>query len=61
MRVLIDGRPPRRGQAGADVHAGAVTVRGQRLYELLDLPRVEHLRITLLPQRGVSGFAFTFG
>jgi Thioredoxin like C-terminal domain len=61
MRVLIDGRSPRRDEAGADVHAGVVTVRAQRLYELLDLPRVEQPRITLLPEPGVEGFAFTFG
>jgi thiol-disulfide isomerase/thioredoxin len=61
MRVLIDGRSPRRDEAGADVHGGFVTVRGQRLYELLDLPRVEQARITLLPEPGVEGFAFTFG
>jgi cytochrome c biogenesis protein CcdA/thiol-disulfide isomerase/thioredoxin len=61
MRVLVGGRPPRRDEAGADVHGGYVTVRGQRLYELLDLPRVEQPRITLLPEPGVEGFAFTFG
>src|SRR5436190_1543573 len=61
MRVLINGRSPRRAEAGSDVHGGFVTVRGQRLYELLDLPRVEQLRLTLIPERGVEGFAFTFG
>jgi cytochrome c biogenesis protein CcdA/thiol-disulfide isomerase/thioredoxin len=61
LKVLIDGRPPRRSEAGADLHGAVVTVRGQRLYELLNLPRVERRRITLLPERDVEGFAFTFG
>ncbi len=61
VRVLIDGHEPRSDEAGADLHGGVVTVRGQRLYELLDLPRVEKRRITLLPERDVTGFAFTFG
>jgi cytochrome c biogenesis protein CcdA/thiol-disulfide isomerase/thioredoxin len=61
MRVLINGRSPRRDEAGEDLQHGLVTVRGQRLYELLDLSRVEHAHITLLPEPGVSGFAFTFG
>ena len=61
MRVRIDGRRPRGDERGRDLRGGVVTVRGQRLYELLDLPRVEHRRITLLPEPGVRGFAFTFG
>jgi cytochrome c biogenesis protein CcdA/thiol-disulfide isomerase/thioredoxin len=61
MRVLLDGRPIGSAQAGADVHNGVVTVRGQRLYTLVSLARDErhHLALRLAP--GISGFAFTFG
>ncbi|HEV2786850.1 MAG TPA: hypothetical protein VGV67_10705, partial [Solirubrobacteraceae bacterium] len=47
--------------AGEDVRDGVVTVRRQRLYRLveLDAPREHVLRLRL--DRGVSGFAFTFG
>ena len=50
MRVLLDGRPLR-----------TITVRDQRLYRLVSLPRVgEHL-LTLEPEPGIAGYAFTFG
>ncbi|HEY8625241.1 MAG TPA: redoxin family protein [Solirubrobacteraceae bacterium] len=60
-RVLLDGRPIPASDAGADVHAGAVTVRGQRLYSLVSLPDDEQrtLKIELPP--GVSAYDFTFG
>ena len=61
MRVLLDGRPIPSRLAGADVHDGAVTVKSQRLYNLVNLPRVEHHVLTLLPEPGVTGYAFTFG
>ncbi len=61
MRVLLDGRPIPNRLAGADVHNGFLTVRAQRLYELVDLPRVAHHRLTLLPEAGITGYAFTFG
>ena len=38
-RVLLDGHPISSQQAGADVHDGEVTVRGQRLYSLVSLPQ----------------------
>ncbi len=50
VRVNIDGRP-----------AGAVTVTGQRLYTLADLPRVRDFKLRLDVAPGISGFAFTFG
>ena len=34
---------------------------GQRLYNLVDLPRVGHHVLTLVPEAGVEGYAFTFG
>ena len=61
LRVLLDGRPIRPADAGADVHDGVVTVTGQRLYNLVDLPRVANHVLTLEPESGVEGYAFTFG
>ncbi len=39
VQVLLDGHPIPAADAGADVHGGVVTVRGQRLYTLVSLPR----------------------
>jgi cytochrome c biogenesis protein CcdA/thiol-disulfide isomerase/thioredoxin len=61
LRVLLDGRPIAAADAGDDVHGGVVTVSGHRLYELVDLPRVGRHELTLEPQAGVEGYAFTFG
>jgi cytochrome c biogenesis protein CcdA/thiol-disulfide isomerase/thioredoxin len=61
MKVLLDGRPIPDRLAGADVHGGSVTVDQHRLYDLVDLPRVERHQLTLVPEGGVSGYAFTFG
>jgi cytochrome c biogenesis protein CcdA/thiol-disulfide isomerase/thioredoxin len=61
VKVLLDGRPISPMDAGADVHGGAVTVRGQRLYTLVSLPRSESHRLSLRFASGVNGYAFTFG
>ncbi len=61
VRVLLDGRPIPRPLAGKDVEHGALTVSEQRLYELVDLPRVGRHRLTLEIEPGISGYAFTFG
>jgi cytochrome c biogenesis protein CcdA/thiol-disulfide isomerase/thioredoxin len=61
VRVLLDGRPIPDRLAGADVRAGVVTVSSQRLYDLVDLSRVEHRTLRLVPEKGVMGYAFTFG
>src|SRR3954469_13441571 len=61
VQVLLDGHPAGRREAGADAPGGRVTVTGQRLYELVSLPRSERRRLTLRFAPGVSGFAFTFG
>ena len=61
VRVLLDGQPISDADAGADVHGGVVTVSGQRLYNLVDLPGVGHHLLTLEPEPGVEGYAFTFG
>jgi hypothetical protein len=61
MRVLLDGRPIPDDLAGSDVHAGTVDVSAQRLYEVVDLPKVERHVLRLVPERGVTGYSFTFG
>jgi thiol-disulfide isomerase/thioredoxin len=61
VEVLLDGRPIRAANAGADVHTGVLTVRRQRLYSLVSLARNERHRLTLRFAPGVSGYAFTFG
>jgi thiol-disulfide isomerase/thioredoxin len=61
MQVLLDGRPIPPALAGSDVHGGSVDVDSQRLYELVDLPRVEDHMLTLRPEAGVQGYSFTFG
>jgi len=61
VQVLLDGRPVGARDAGADVRDGRATIRDQRLYALVSLPRDERHRLTLRLAPGVSGFAFTFG
>jgi cytochrome c biogenesis protein CcdA/thiol-disulfide isomerase/thioredoxin len=61
VQVLLDGRPISATDAGADVHDGVVTVRHQRLYTLVSLPRDEQHLLTLRFAPGVTGYAFTFG
>jgi cytochrome c biogenesis protein CcdA/thiol-disulfide isomerase/thioredoxin len=51
VRVFAGGRPQR-----------TITVRGQKLYTLLSLPRMRRkIHLELRFDRGVSGYAFTFG
>jgi hypothetical protein len=59
VHVSLDGRPT-SAEGGRDVHDGAVTVRRQRLYHLVRLPRTEEHVLTLRVDRDVSGYAFTF-
>jgi cytochrome c biogenesis protein CcdA/thiol-disulfide isomerase/thioredoxin len=61
VQVLLDGKPISARDAGADVHGGAVTVTGQRLYALVSLPADQEHRLSLRFAPGVSGYAFTFG
>ena len=61
MKVKLDGKPISSADAGSDVHGGVVTVDSQRLYNLVNLPRVEGHVLELEPQAGVEGYAFTFG
>jgi cytochrome c biogenesis protein CcdA/thiol-disulfide isomerase/thioredoxin len=59
--VMLDGHPISPAEAGADVRGGVVTVRGQRLYTLVSLPRDEQHRLALRFAPGITGYAFTFG
>ncbi len=61
VKVLLDGKPIAAADDGADVHNGYVKVTGERLYNLVELPRVEHHVLELVPEEGVQGYAFTFG
>jgi thiol-disulfide isomerase/thioredoxin len=61
LRVLLDGHAIGAHEAGADVHGGAVTVRGQRLYSLVSLPTAEQRAVTIEVPPGVSAYDFTFG
>jgi cytochrome c biogenesis protein CcdA/thiol-disulfide isomerase/thioredoxin len=61
VRVVLDGHPISSRDAGSDVQNGAVEVTSERLYELVDLPRVGHHLLQLEPEAGVMGYAFTFG
>jgi cytochrome c biogenesis protein CcdA/thiol-disulfide isomerase/thioredoxin len=61
IRVMLDGKPIGAASAGSDVRSSIVTVDSQRLYELVDLPRVGHHVLRLEPEAGVTGYAFTFG
>lgn len=61
VRVLLDGRPIPDRLAGDDVRNGLASVDQQRLYRLVELPRAERHELTVIPESGVSGYAFTFG
>jgi cytochrome c biogenesis protein CcdA/thiol-disulfide isomerase/thioredoxin len=61
VQVLLDGHPIPAADSGADVHDGVVTVRRQRLYSLVSLPRDEQHRLSLRFAPGITGYAFTFG
>jgi thiol-disulfide isomerase/thioredoxin len=61
VKVLLDGKPIATADDGADVHNGYVKVTDERLYNLVELPRVEHHVLELVPEEGVQGYAFTFG
>jgi cytochrome c biogenesis protein CcdA/thiol-disulfide isomerase/thioredoxin len=61
MRVMLDGKPIPDSLAGPDVHGGAATISNQRLYRLVDLPHSERHVLTLRPEAGIEGYAFTFG
>lgn len=61
LTVRLDGKTIAAGDAGRHVKDGSVTVRGQKLYSLVDLKKPGNHRLSLRFDSGVSGFAFTFG
>jgi cytochrome c biogenesis protein CcdA/thiol-disulfide isomerase/thioredoxin len=60
-QVLLNGHPISAADSGADVHAGRVTVVGQRLYSLVSLPADQQQTVTIAVPPGVSAYDFTFG
>jgi len=61
VQVLLDGRPIPSSLAGGDVHGGQATVGFNRLYRLVELPKVESHTLTIDVPPGVSVYDFTFG
>jgi cytochrome c biogenesis protein CcdA/thiol-disulfide isomerase/thioredoxin len=61
VEVRLDGRPIPAADAGADVHGGVVTVKGQRLYNLVSMPTAEQRLLTVQLPPGVEAYDFTFG
>jgi len=61
VQVRLDGRPIPASAAGTDVHGGLVTVRGQRLYNLVSMPTDEQRLLTVQLPPGVQAYDFTFG
>ena len=61
VRVLLDGHPIPAADSGADVRAGTANIGFQRLYRLVELPRVERHVLTVQVPPGVSVYSFTFG
>jgi hypothetical protein len=61
-RVLLNGAPIAARFRGADVGPGGwFTVRAQRLYSLVRLPRDAIFQFTVELPPGVSAYDFTFG
>ncbi len=61
VRVLLDGHPIPAAESGGDVRVGTVSVGFQRLYRLVELPRVERHVLSVQASPGVSVYSFTFG
>ena len=60
-QVLLDGKPIPDEDAGADVAGGRLQIGEQRLYRLVNLPKVEDRTLTIELAPGTSAYAFTFG
>ena len=50
LDVVLDGKPYRH-----------LSIRAQKLYTLVDLPRAGRHELELRPESGIQGYAFTFG
>ena len=61
LPVLLDGEPIPNRYAGEDVEDGVATIGEERLYRLVDLPKASAHVLSVLPEAGISGYAFTFG
>jgi cytochrome c biogenesis protein CcdA/thiol-disulfide isomerase/thioredoxin len=61
VRVLLDGHPIPARLAGGDVHGSIAGVGFQRLYRLVELPRVERHVLTVEAAPGVTAYSYTFG
>ncbi len=61
LGVRLDGKPIPDRLAGPDVTDGVATIGPQRLYRLVELPEAGRHVLTLEPEEGISGYAFTFG
>jgi thiol-disulfide isomerase/thioredoxin len=61
IEVRLDGRRIALSEAGSDVKGSVLNVQRQRLYRLVDLPRVEERLLELRLSRGIAAYAFTFG
>jgi thiol-disulfide isomerase/thioredoxin len=61
VAVQLDGRAIPQRLAGSDVHRSLALVSFQRLYRLVELPRVERHVLTIEPAAGLVTYSFTFG
>jgi len=61
LHVLLDGHLLPPADSGGDVRAATASVGFQRLYRLVELPRVERHVLTVQAPPGVSLYSFTFG
>ena len=63
IKVMIDGKPISAAAAGEDVINGVVTVKEDRLYEIIDLKNKteNHLLELQFMTPGIEAYTFTFG
>jgi len=59
--ILLDGHPIAATDSGGDVHGATASIGFQRLYRLVELPKVERHVLTVQAPPGVSVYSFTFG
>src|SRR5262249_30729368 len=60
-RLKLAGRRLAPAEAGHDIHASSAAVGFQRLYRLVELPRVERHTLSVEPEPGITLYSFTFG